>query len=465
MRVDQNIFRAYDVRGIYPSSLNETLAFSLGQAVAVKLREKGLGVIAVGRDARCSGQSLCLSLNEGLQSGGIAVIDVGRVPTPVLYFAAYHFAEGSGISITGSHNPPDYNGFKIMIGGRTLFGDHIQELHQLIAEGGIEASQSRHDIITRDAITPYCKRIKADFEIKHPLKIAIDCGNGIAGLVAKPLFGDLDHFTAVELFYTPDGNFPNHHPDPSQKENLQDLVATVKKEKCDFGVAFDGDGDRIGVVDEKGMSISPDRLLMLMAEDILSRNQGAAIVFDIKCSPHLARFITQKKGRPIMWKSGHSFIKNKMRQEKALLAGEMSGHIFFKERWFGFDDALYSACRLFEIIGKQERPMSQVFSEIPCDAASLELNIAVDDSKKFRVIEKLKRLFSERGMTMITIDGIRIEHEKGWSLIRCSNTSPNLVLYFGAQTKRALKEMYEGMIKDLLEVAPFLEKSITSLHF
>ena len=345
------IFRAYDVRGTYPDQLNRGVVEALGQAIGTYAKKHGQTNVVTARDGRLSGPDLQDALNQGLVRAGVDVIDVGMVPTPVLYFAALTLGTGSGVMVTGSHNPPDYNGFKMMVGGHTLYGDDILGLYEAIQAGDLVEGEG--SISEADALTPYLEQVVSDIRLEKPLRIAIDCGNGVAGVCAQTLFEQLG-CDVVPLYTDVDGTFPNHHPDPSKPENLSDLTATVNTQHCNVGLAFDGDGDRVGVITERGESIFADRLLMLLSEDVLSRNAGATVIYDVKCSRHLGPVIERAGGQPLMWKTGHSLVKAKMKETGALLAGEMSGHIFFKERWLGFDDGLYTAARLLEIFSKSD---------------------------------------------------------------------------------------------------------------
>ena len=448
------IFRAYDVRGTYPDQLNREVVEALGQAIGTYARQQGQSTVVTARDGRLSGPDLQDALNQGLMLAGIDVIDVGMVPTPVLYFGALTLGTGSGVMVTGSHNPPDYNGFKMMIGGHTLYGDDIQGLYEAIQAGDLV--EGKGSISEADALTPYLEQVVSDIRLEKPLRIAIDCGNGVAGVCAQTLFEQLG-CDVVPLYTDVDGTFPNHHPDPSKPKNLVDLIATVETQHCDVGLAFDGDGDRVGVITEQGESIFADRLMMLLSEDVLSRNAGATVIYDVKCSRHLGPVIERAGGEPLMWKTGHSLVKAKMKETGALLAGEMSGHIFFKERWLGFDDGLYTAARLLEIFAKSDHSASSLFDAIPDDVSTPELNIEVPDTEKFAIVERVAAIIKAEGFPLSTIDGVRVDLDSGWGLIRCSNTTPNLVLRFEAESNEALEAIQSTMLKALKKAEPTLE--------
>jgi len=452
--VNPTIFRAYDVRGTYPDQLNVDVVEKLGQAIGTYARNNGQSVVVTARDGRLSGPELQKALNQGLINAGIDVIDVGMVPTPVLYFAALTIGTGSGVMVTGSHNPPDYNGFKMMIGGHTLYGDDITGLYQAIEQDAL--TEGNGTLANADALTPYLGHIIGDVHLAKPLKIAVDCGNGVAGICAEALFQKLG-CDVVPLFTDVDGTFPNHHPDPSKPKNLVDVIEAVKSQHCDLGLAFDGDGDRVGVITEKGESIFADRLMMLLSEDVLSRNPGATIIYDVKCSRHLGPVIEHSGGKPLMWKTGHSLVKAKMKETGALLAGEMSGHIFFKERWLGFDDGLYTAARLLEIFAKSTHPASALFDAIPDDVSTPELNIEVPDTEKFAIVDRVAAIIEDQGLPLSTIDGVRVDLESGWGLILCSNTTPNLVLRFEAESNEALEQIQSTMLAALKKAEPTLE--------
>ena len=452
--VPQSIFRAYDIRGVVNESLNEGIVELIGKAIATEAIAQGQKAMCVGYDGRLSSPSYCEALTKGIISTGLDVINIGQVPTPILYFATHHFETGSGVMITGSHNPSNYNGFKMMIGGNTLAGDDIQKLYnRIVLQDFSQGQGARSDQpIDRD----YIDTILNDIAVAAPLRVVVDAGNGVAGGIAPSLIEELG-CEVIPLHCEVDGNFPNHHPDPGKPENLQDLIAAVKEHEADIGLAFDGDGDRLGVVTNEGKIIWPDRLLMLFAKDVVSRNPGADIIYDVKCSRRLNGLISGYGGRPVMWKTGHSLMKAKMKETGALLAGEMSGHVFFKERWFGFDDGLYSAARLLEILGVEDQSSDAVFANFPEDVSTPEINVPVTDEAKFVIVEKLCALKGQfAGGNMTTIDGLRVDFPNGWGLCRASNTTPTLVLRFEADDESALQEIKEKFIAQLKSIDPEL---------
>ena len=408
----------------------------------------------VARDGRLSGPDLSAALIAGLQAAGREVIDIGCVPTPVLYFSTHHVGEGSGVMLTGSHNPPDYNGLKIMLGGDTLHGDGIKALHTRIVSDDLVSGEG--SVQTMDVMSTYMERIVGDVQLKRPMKIVVDCGNGVAGVIAPQLYRSLG-CEVIELFCDVDGNFPNHHPDPSKPENLIELTRAVTEHNADIGLAFDGDGDRLGVIDSEGKIIWPDRQLMLMAMDVLTRQPGAQIIYDVKCSRNLGQVIAEHGGDPLMWKTGHSFIKAKMQETGAQLAGEMSGHIFFKERWFGFDDALYTGSRLLEILASDEQSSNKIFSALPDSVTTPELNISVSEGENFQIMEAMASSAKFDGAKIITIDGVRAEFEDGWGLVRASNTTPSLVMRFEADTEEVLQRIQNSFREQLLKIKPDMD--------
>ncbi|WP_287029848.1 phosphomannomutase/phosphoglucomutase [Pseudomonas sp. UBA6310] len=446
-----SIFRAYDIRGVVGDSLTPETAYWIGRAIGSETLAKGEPNISVGRDGRLSGPELVQQLIQGLLDSGCNVSDIGMVPTPVLYYAANVLAGKSGVMLTGSHNPPDYNGFKIVIAGDTLANEQIQALRLRIENNDLASgsgSVERVDILER-----YYNEIRDDIAVAKKLKVVVDCGNGVAGVIAPQLIEGLG-CEVIPLFCDVDGNFPNHHPDPGKPENLEDLIAKVKEVGADIGLAFDGDGDRVGVVTNTGTIIYPDRLLMLFAKDVVSRNPGADIIFDVKCTRRLTALISGYGGRPVMWKTGHSLIKKKMKETGALLAGEMSGHVFFKERWFGFDDGIYSAVRLLEIISQDKRDAEHVFSAFPNDVSTPEINIQVTEESKFAIIDALQRDAQWGEANLTTLDGVRVDYQKGWGLVRASNTTPVLVLRFEAETETELERIKAVFREQLARVAP-----------
>ena len=447
------IFKAYDIRGIVDETLTTDIVFAVGRAFASEARQRGQQTVVVGRDGRLSGPTLMEALINGLKASGVDVIDIGMAPTPVIYFAAQHIGTGSCIALTGSHNPPNYNGLKMVIGGVTLSGDTIQLLKHRIEKDDFDEGSGVSR--TQDVLSDYIQRIVSDIKLKRPMKIVIDCGNGVAGAVAPQLLKDLG-CEITELFCDVDGNFPNHHPDPSKPENLQDLIKTVKDTGAEIGLAFDGDGDRLGVVTPEGDIIWPDRQMMLYAKDILERNPGAQIIFDIKCTTNLAKVIKECGGEPLMWTTGHSLIKAKLKETGAPLAGEMSGHIFFKERWYGFDDGTYTAARLLEILSKDERDTQEIFSSLPDSINTPELNILMEEGEHFKFVEDLVSRAKFENAKLTTIDGIRADYADGFGLVRASNTTPSLVIRFESTSEAGIKRIQEEFRKIMLEVNPGL---------
>ncbi|WP_286237084.1 phosphomannomutase/phosphoglucomutase [Neptuniibacter halophilus] len=454
--LDHAIFRAYDVRGIVGTALTDDTVYHLGRAFAAEAQSQQVNRVHVAADGRLSSPELKQIFSEGLSDGGCDVVDVGFVPTPTLYFAAHQDQQCSGVMITGSHNPADYNGFKMMLAGHTLSGDDIQALKLRIIEQNYSSGEGAHSEL--DISQTYLDRILGDVRLTRPLKVVVDCGNGIPGKLAPQLIDKLG-CEVIPLYCDVDGTFPNHHPDPGKPKNLQDAIAKVKACGADLGLAFDGDGDRVGVITEQGAIVYPDRVMMLFAEDILSRNPGAEIIFDVKCSRLLAKVIREAGGKATMWRTGHSLIKQKIKQSGALLGGEMSGHIFFKERWYGFDDALYSAARLLEILAGVQDTAGELFDRYPEDVSTPELNISVTDESKFEIVEALQaKTFS--GGEANHIDGVRVDYPDGWGLVRASNTTPVLVLRFEAETEAALQRIRDQFAEKLHEV----DSSLTIPH-
>lgn len=449
--VNRSIFRAYDIRGVLGESLNDDIARQIGRAIGSEAQHRGLREIVVGRDGRLSGPNLSAALIEGLRAAGCDVIDIGLAPTPLTYFGAFHLQTGSCVSVTGSHNPPDYNGFKIVLGGETLAEGAIQDLYARIAEDRFSSGAGGLQVM--DLTGDYVARISDDIQVEKSLKVVIDCGNGVAGAIAPTVLAGIG-CEVHELYCDVDGTFPNHHPDPSDPENLQDLIMSVKQTGADIGLAFDGDGDRLGVVTRKGEVIFPDRVLMLFAIDVLSRNPGAAIIYDVKCTGHLQPLILQHGGSPTMWRTGHSLIKAKMRETGAQLAGEMSGHFFFAERWYGFDDAIYAAARLLEILASDldDRPPEEIFAALPKGVSTPELKIEMREGDHYKFIEAFKAKSSFEGARLTTIDGVRADWPDGWGLVRASNTTPVLVLRFDADNEVSLKRIQATFREQLLAV-------------
>ena len=443
--LNHEIFRAYDIRGIVDVDLTKEAVHDIGLALGSEAQLQNETLIVVGRDGRLSGPKLIQALKEGILSSGCDVMDIGVVPTPVLYFAAQTLGTGSGVMLTGSHNPVNYNGLKMVIAGNTLSGGDIQSLKQRILQGNTESGEANEQ--SREPISDYISCIVDDVIIAKPLKIVIDAGNGVAGEAAPRLFRELG-CEVHELYCEIDGHFPNHHPDPSQPENLQELIKVVQENGADIGLAFDGDGDRLGVVTPKGEIIYPDRQLMLYARELLKEIPRATIVFDVKCTKNLAPYIEQFGGIPIMAKTGHALIKKKIKEVDAALAGEMSGHTFFNDRWFGFDDALYTGARLLEILAHTDLDADQLFDEIPQSINTPEINIAVPESRKFEIVHGLvtsaHNAFPDANI--IGIDGVRLEFKDGWGLVRASNTTPCLVMRFEADSEKALKRTQTQMM-------------------
>ena len=452
-RMPDEIFKAYDIRGIVDRSLTPAVVRAVGQALGSVAAEHGQQAIAVGRDGRLSGPALAAALIEGICAAGIDVIDIGCVPTPVTYFAAHELGCGSCVSVTGSHNPPAYNGLKMVIAGRTLARDAIQDLKRRCADGPLR--QGRGTCRQQDVRAAYLARIVGDIRLARPMKIVVDCGNGVAGAVAPELFARLG-CTVVPLFCTVDGRFPNHHPDPSKAENLQDVIRALQTTDAELGIAFDGDGDRLGVVTKDGEIIYPDRQLMLFAADVLTRVPGGTIIYDVKCSRRLASWIREHGGEPLMWATGHALIKQKLQDTGAPLGGEMSGHCFFKERWYGFDDGLYSGARLLEILSRSA-DATAVLKALPNAPSTPELNLAMAEGEPFALVDKLRApgLFAA-ARDIIGIDGLRVEYADGFGLVRPSNTTPVVVLRFEADNPTALARIQADFRRAIDSVWPGL---------
>jgi phosphomannomutase/phosphoglucomutase len=452
--IPAEIFKAYDIRGIVDKTLTVSGVEQIGRAIGSEARARSVTSVVIGRDGRLSGPSLSQALARGLQSAGIDVIDIGCVPTPVVYFAAYQLGTNSGVAVTGSHNPPDYNGLKMVLASETLAGDAIQALKQRIEKNDLASGSGSYR--TQDVAATYVDRIVSDVKLARPMKIAIDCGNGVAGAIAPTLYRKLG-CELTELFCDVDGTFPNHHPDPSVPKNLQDLIKALETSDAEIGLAFDGDGDRLGVVTKTGKIIYPDRQLMLFAQDVLSRNPGGLVIYDVKSTRNLAPWIEEHGGKPLLWKTGHSFVKSKMRETGALLAGEMSGHVFFKERWYGFDDGLYAGARLLEILSRVADP-SAVLEALPDAVSTPELQIKLKEGENYALIDKLQasaRFTDARDV--IRIDGLRVEYADGFGLARSSNTTPVIVLRFEADDEAALKRIQEDFRRVILGAKPDAE--------
>lgn len=449
--VPSSIFRAYDIRGIVGQTLTTDTAYWIGRAVGSESIANGEPGVVVGRDGRLSGPDMAQALIQGLLDCGCNVTDLGMVPTPVLYFATHMLEARSGVMVTGSHNPPDYNGFKIVIAGETLANERITALHSRIVNDDLSHGVGMLENV--EMLDTYLEHIRNDIVLAKPLRVVVDCGNGVGGVIGPRLLEALG-CTVIPLYCDVDGSFPNHHPDPGKPDNLVDLIARVKSEQADIGIAFDGDADRLGVVTNSGNIIYPDRLMMLFAKDVVSRNPGADVIFDVKCTRRLSALISGYGGRPIMWKTGHSLIKAKMKETGALLAGEMSGHIFFKERWFGFDDGIYSAARLLEIISLDSRNVDQVFSAFPVSHSTPEITVEVTDENKFAIIERLQREAQWGDASITTLDGVRADYPKGWGLVRASNTTPVLVLRFEGDSAEDLAQIQALFREQILALEP-----------
>jgi phosphomannomutase/phosphoglucomutase len=448
------IFKAYDVRGIVDKTLTEAAAEQIGRALGTLGARRNVKKFVVGRDGRLSGPRLAAALSRGLNAAGMDVVDIGVVATPMVYFATYHFDTGSGVMVTGSHNPPEYNGLKMMVAGDTLSGETIQELRKLI-EGGAFATPAKAGAQSAaDIREPYLGRITSDVKLARKMTVAVDCGNGSPGSIAPELYRRLG-CDVIELFCDVDGNFPNHHPDPSKPENLEDLVARLASSAAEIGLAFDGDGDRLGVVTKNGKIIFPDRQLMLFAAEVLGRNPGAQVIFDVKCTRNLFGWIRKHGGKPLLWKTGHSLIKSKLRETGAPLAGEMSGHVFFKDRWYGFDDGLYAGARLLELLSRAQDPTA-LLESLPDSISTPELNVALEkEGDNHRLIAQLQESAKFEGATDVnTIDGLRVEYPDGFGLIRASNTTPVLVLRFEGDTDAAIARIKGDFRRVLLSAKP-----------
>jgi phosphomannomutase / phosphoglucomutase len=451
--LNPGIFKAYDVRGVVDETLTTEAVTAIGAALGSTGLERGVRQFAVGRDGRLSGHKLRDALVTGLRSTGLDVVDIGMVPTPLLYFATQHLGTGSGVEITGSHNPPEYNGLKMMVAGDTLHGEAIQALRLRIEQGELARSERPGKLTTTDVTEAYLARITSDVKLARPMTIAIDCGNGVAGAVAPTLYRALG-CKVIELFCEVDGTFPNHHPDPAHPENLQDLIRTLRETDAELGLAFDGDGDRLGVVTKDGQIIYPDRQLMLFAADVLKHHPGGEVIFDVKCTRQLAPWIRQHGGKPTMWRTGHSLIKAKLKETGAPLAGEMSGHTFFNDRWGGFDDGMYAGARLLEIVSRQP-DASAVLNALPNSNSTPELHLKTAEGENFKLTERLQRdakFASAR--EVITIDGVRVEYEDGFGLARPSNTTPVVVLRFEADDDAALHRIQAEFRREILAIKP-----------
>ncbi len=459
--IDPGLFKAYDIRGVVDRNLTVDAVRAIGAAIGSEGLERSAKEIAVGRDGRLSGPKLAGALIDGIRSTGLDVVDVGQVPTPLLYFATYHLSTGSGVEITGSHNPPEYNGIKMVLASEALFGDGIQALRKRIEEGRLTSAFTPGALREQDVHKAYFERVTSDVKLKRPMKVVIDCGNGVAGAIAPTLYRALG-CELTELFCEVDGTFPNHHPDPAHPENLEDLIAAVKRTGSELGLAFDGDGDRLGVVTRNGKIIYPDRQIMLFARDVLASHPGAEIIFDVKCTRHIAPWVRKYGGRPTMWRTGHSLIKARLRETRAAFAGEMSGHLFFNDRWYGFDDGLYAGARLLEILSKVADPSAEL-EALPDAVNTPELQMKTVEGENFAVVERLRELAKDpasakrsfpTAQEFITIDGLRVEYPDGFGLARPSNTTPVVVLRFEADNAQAIARIQAEFRAALAQVAP-----------
>ena len=451
--INPQIFREYDIRGIVGKDLTPESVTSIGKAIGTYIRRGNGKNMVLGRDVRSSSVEFCNILSKALNSTGCNVIDIGMVPTPVLYFALHHFNADGGVMITGSHNPPEFNGFKISQGFHSLYGDKVQELKRLIEVNDFEVGTGTTQ--QQPVLAEYMEKICSILEIPRKIKVVVDGGNGCFGIVGPDLLKKLGQ-TPIELFSEPDGTFPNHHPDPTVSENLTDLIEKVRLENAELGIGFDGDADRIGVVDEKGNILWGDQLLTIFARDILSRNPGATIVGEVKCSQNLYKDIKKHGGVPVMAAAGHSLIKNKMRETGALLAGEMSGHICFADNYYGFDDAIFAACRVLQIVAQSNTKVSEMLADLPETAYTPEIRINCPDDQKFKIVRELTEIFREK-YEVIDIDGVRVNFDDGWALIRASNTQPVLVLRLEAVTKERLKELVAVIKKQTDKYKPVIQ--------
>ena len=444
--IDESIFREYDIRGVVPSQINEASIGSISYAIAKKCKDENIAEIALGRDGRLSGEQIINLLSRELQSLGINIINIGVVTSPLLYYAAKQLPSKSGIMITGSHNPKEYNGFKIVINDLPISG---LEILSLISEAPVTKKNTGKEIHKKDLMDEYIQEVLQQSKVKQKkLKVVLDCGNGSAGEIAPMLIRSLG-YEVIELFCEIDGNFPNHHPDPGKVDNLQDLIKAVKENSADVGIAFDGDGDRLGVITENGEIIFPDQLMMIFAKDVLKNHPGKEIIFDVKCTNLLSNIILEAGGIPLMSPTGHFHIKNALKKTNAPLAGEMSGHIFFNDQWHGFDDGHYSAFRLLEIMENLNAPLSSIFNQLPKACSTPELNINVDEKIKFKIIEDFVSKSEFQDGSKVTIDGLRVDFNDGWGLIRASNTTPKLVLRFEANSPSRLQEIKNMFLNQL----------------
>lgn len=456
MKLIESIFREYDIRGTYPKEINEVSIAKIGKAIALKCKKEKVTEVCVGRDGRLSGETLLNAMCESLSESGLDVVNIGLVTSPILYYAAKKNNSKSGVMITGSHNPKDDNGIKLVINDKPVSGTEILSLTRSDNDNQELGKITYNDNIVDDYISEVLHKIKLNEQ--NRIKVVIDCGNGAAGIVAPKLFQKLG-CDVVNLFSEVDGNFPNHHPDPGKLANLRDLIVSVKRENADLGIAFDGDGDRVGLVTKSGEVVFPDKLMMLFSKDILTKNKGGEIIFDVKCSNALGNIIKENGGTPIMSPTGHFHIKNALRKTKALLAGEMSGHIFFNDHWYGFDDGHYAAVRILDLLSRSNSSIGKMIDDLPKSFSTPELNINVSDENKFTVIDKFIKECSLDG-EKITIDGLRIEFDDGWGLLRASNTTPKLVMRFEGNTEQALTSIQTDFINELKRICPEIDVAL-----
>ena len=456
MDINPKIFREYDIRGIVDKDLSLEFVEYLGRGIGSFFREHGKKQAALGRDARLSSPAYAEAITRGLLSTGCSVVDIGLVPTPLLYFAVYYKKNEAAVMITGSHNPPEYNGFKMMVGEETLYGETIQQVYRILKEGKL-ITDKPGTRLSYDIIPEYESYVLKDVRLRRKLKVVLDAGNGTAGFVAVPIFRKLG-CDVTELYCEPDGTFPNHHPDPTLPEAMEDLIKKVRETGADFGVGYDGDGDRIGVVDDQGNLLWGDQLMIVFSRDVLPANPGAAVISEVKASKLLYAEIKRLGGRPIMWKTGHSLIKQKIKEEKALLAGEMSGHIFFADRFFGFDDAIYSSARLAEILSRSTKKLSEMLADLPKTYYTPEIRVYASDEVKFKIVDEVKKVLAKK-YPLNDIDGIRVSYPKGWALLRASNTQAALVLRYEADTPEDLEAIKKEVGKTLERVIQGLGNS------
>ncbi len=455
MELKMSIFRAYDIRGVFGRDLTEEIAEKIGKGFGTYIKGKE---VVVGRDCRLSSSALSSALIRGLTSVGCDVTDIGMVPTPVVYFSMIHYKKNNAVMITGSHNPPEYNGFKLCKDSYALYGDEIQEIRKILESGNfIEGSGT---VTRKDVTNDYVNFIKERISLRRRLKIVIDAGNGTGGEISERIFRELG-CDVIPLYCEPDGSFPNHHPDPTIDEFLNDLIETVKRERADIGIAYDGDADRVGFIDDKGRIIRGDQSLILFSREILRKHKGSKIIFEVKCSQAVIEDIERNGGIPIMYRTGHSFIKKKMKEENALLAGEMSGHFFFADNYYGYDDAIFASARMAELLSRSEKNLSEIISDIPRYISTPEIRIRCRDDEKFRIVESIVEKF-KREYSVITVDGARIQFKDGWGLVRASNTEPALILRFEAKTKEELNRI-EQIITDELRRFPSISGELNVL--